>query len=230
MTTIHPTPHTQNQLTSTANSRQTSIAFFNPKPHNVSNNSELKEFFQRYPNPNDFLRAYPVSLQYRILTAGLTPSLLADKQGIPSLALLINLYGEPTPTEWLKLQLTSLNSLAETRLQMSETQLYEAIALILSTYPQLTAADICLFIARVKIGHYGPFYGCIDPLKIMAFLRQYAAECRKGKSTAPQSPPPVISEAEERKAVTYEMYQEVCRRAAYGDPEAIRELQPPSAK
>ena len=192
MTTIHPTPHTQNQLTSTANSRQTSIAFFNPKPHNVSNNSELKEFFQRYPNPNDFLRAYPVSLQYRILTAGLTPSLLADKQGIPSLSLLINLYGEPTPTEWLKLQLTSLNSLAETRLQMSETQLYETIALILSTYPQLTAADICLFIARVKIGHYGPFYGCIDPLKIMAFLRQYAAECRKGKSTAPQSPPPVI--------------------------------------
>ena len=140
MTTIHPTPHTQNQLTSTANSRQTSIAFFNPKPHNVSNNSELKEFFQRYPNPNDFLRAYPVSLQYRILTAGLTPSLPADKQGIPSLSLLINLYGEPTPTEWLKLQLTSLNSLAETRLQMSETQLYETIALILSTYPQLTAA------------------------------------------------------------------------------------------
>lgn len=96
--------------------------------------------------------------------------------------------------------------------------------------PRLTAADICLFIARVKIGTYGPFYGSITPLKIMEFLRQYTSECRKSKSSAIPSAATPAPEADERKPVTYEVYQETLRKAKAGDPEAIRELERPPGK
>lgn len=113
---------------------------------------------------------------------------------------------------------------------MSREQLNETVSLILCAYPWLSAADICLFIARVKIGTYGPFYGSITPLKIMEFLRQYAKECRKSKTTIPPSDITPAPEPGERKPVTYETYQETVRKAKAGDPEAIRELQRPPGK
>lgn len=113
---------------------------------------------------------------------------------------------------------------------MSPEQLKETVSLILCAYPWLTAADICLFIARVKIGTYGPFYGSITPLKIMEFLRQYAKECHKSKTTAATSVTVPISDPDERKPVTYEVYQETLRKASAGDPDAIRELERPPGK
>lgn len=227
MTTITRTTKQQPQ---TGFSQQTSIPFYNPKLQKTSSSSELQVLYQRFPTPNDFFHAYPPTLQQRILMAGYTPATLAEKKEIPTMTLLANLYGGSTPAEWLKLQLTSLNALAETRWQMSPGQLDETVSLILCAYPWLTAADICLFIARVKIGTYGPFYGSITPLKIMEFLRQYATECRKSKSSAIPPTTPPATEPDERKPVTYEVYQETLRKAKDGDPQAIRELERPPGK
>ena len=124
----------------------------------------------------------------------------------------------------------SLNRLSEPRLQMSLAQLEETANLIQSAYPQLTAADICLFIARLKIGNYGPFYGSIDPMKIMAFLRQYANEHQRAKLPVFHPVDFPISLPDERQPVTYETYLETVRKAKAGDPEAIRELTPPPGK
>ena len=209
---------------------QTSIPFCNPKPQNVSSSSELQALYQRFPTPNDFFHAYPPELQQRILIAGFTPATLLEKKNIPSMILLANLYGGSTPIEWIKLQLNSLNVLAEARWRMSPELMTETASLILTAYPWLTAADICLFIARVKIGTYGSFYGCITPLKIMEFLRQYTTECRKSKSsTTPLTVAPIPDE-EERRPVTYEEYRETLQRAQAGDPEAINELKRPPGK
>lgn len=227
MTTI---THTTKQQPQTVISQQTSIPFCNPKLQNASSSSELQALYQRFPTPNDFFHAYPPALQQRILIAGYTPTLLSEKKDIPSMALLANLYGGSTPAEWLKQQLTSLNALAETRWQMSPGQLDETVSLILCAYPWLTAADICLFIARVKIGTYGPFYGSITPLKIMEFLRQYTSECRKSKSSTVPSAATPAPEPDERKPVTFEVYQETLRKAKAGDPEAILELERPPGK
>ena len=108
MTTI---THTTKQQPQTVISQQTSIPFCNPKLQNASSSSELQALYQRFPTPNDFFHAYPPALQQRILIAGYTPALLAEKKDIPSMALLANLYGGSTPAEWLKQQLTSLNAL-----------------------------------------------------------------------------------------------------------------------
>lgn len=144
--------------------------------------------------------------------------------------LLANLYGSSTPTEWLKLQLNSLNAATEARWQMLPDQLNETISLILNAYPWINAADICLFIARIKIGTYGPFYGSITPLKIMEFLRQYTTECHKSRSSAAPSDPLPAPEPDGRKPVTYEEYLDTCRRAKSGDPDAIRELERPPGR
>lgn len=150
-----------------------------------------------------------------------------EKKEIPSLNLLANLYGDSTPIEWLRQQIDSLNTLTEARGQMSAAQINETISLILSAYAWLSTADVCLFIARIKVSTYGPFYGCITPLKILEFLRQYATECRKSRDSIKTDPKPVPVDTEERKPVTWEEYQDTLRKARAGDPDAIRELKRP---
>lgn len=154
--------------------------------------------------------------------------MLALRPDIPSLALLADLYGTSTPIEWLKTQLVSLNDFAETRLKLTPEQLDETAYLIEAAHPTLTAADICLFIARVKTGEYGSFYGSIDPMKIIAFLRQYASERSRGKhSVAKEETKEALVPACDQ-PVTYEKYQDTVHRASKGDPEALQALRRPS--
>lgn len=153
-----------------------------------------------------------------------------EKKDIPSLNLLANLYGDSTPIEWLRQQINSLNTLTEARGQMSAEQINETVSLILSAYAWLSTADVCLFIARIKVSAYGPFYGGITPLKILEFLRQYATECRKSRASAKTAPMPAPVGEDERKPVTWEEYQETLRKARAGDPDAIRELKRPPGK
>ena len=64
----------------------------------------------------------------------------------------------------------------------------------------------------------------------MEFLRQYTSECRKSKSSSVASATAPAPEPDERKPVTFEIYQETLRKAKAGDPEAIRELERPPGK
>lgn len=111
-------------------------------------------------------------------------------------------------------------------------QIYELAGLILAEYYYLNAAEILFFLARFKTGHYGTFYGAIDPMKITSGLIQYAEERRKDIDRYEREQYQLQREREiERRGnlrVSYAAYQEIRRRAEEGDPEAKKLLTPPS--
>lgn len=151
---------------------------------------------------------------------------------IPSLGLLSSTFGDETPVEWLKIQLGSLNDFAEVSEKISGEQLHELATLILAEYYYLNAAELCLFIARFKAGHYGRFYGAIDPMKITCALLDYKAERRKGilLLEAREAELKASAEREERArlCVTKEEYLELLSRANSGDKQALASLLGPS--
>ena len=149
-------------------------------PADESNSSRLQAFYLKYPKPEQFFTAYNPDLQTRLLSGGLTPADLAVRPANPTLALLTRLYTRTAPLEWLKIQLGSLNDFTEVRTKLTTGQLHETAQLILAAYPMLTAGDICLYIARFKIGQYGQFYGAIDPMKSCpGFVSTQTSETRR---------------------------------------------------
>lgn len=197
-------------------------------PSNASANLRLKELYHRFPKPEQFFIAYNPDLQVRLLADGFTPALLAARPANPTLALLGELYSPTTPLEWLKIQLGSLNDFTEVHTKLTPEQLRETSRLILAAWPGLTAGEICLFIARFKIGEYGQFYGAIDPMKIMSALYRFAGERVQETERYEREKSRDRKVEKEAKGITYEAYLEVKRRAEAGDNEAQQMLKRPS--
>lgn len=174
---------------------------------------------------------YNSSLQTKLLSIGATHAGLAMNTSVPSLGLLASTYGDETPVEWLVIQLDTLNAFAEVKSKISDSQIYELAELILAEYYYLNAAEILFFLARFKTGHYGTFYGAIDPMKITSALIQYAGERRKDidRYEREQYRLQREREVEERGnlRVSYAWYQELKHRAEAGDEEAKKLLTPP---
>ncbi len=188
----------------------------------------MKELYHRFPKPEQFFIAYNPDLQVRLLADGFTPALLAARPANPTLALLGELYSPTTPLEWLKIQLGSLNDFTEVHTKLTPEQLRETSRLILAAWPGLTAGEICLFIARFKIGEYGQFYGAIDPMKIMSALHRFAGERVQEAERYEREKSRDRKVEKEAKGITYEAYLEVKRRAEAGDNEAQQMLKRPS--
>lgn len=156
-------------LTSTSSARQ---------PKNEEKSLKQLELLRAYPDPMALLTEYSPDLQTSILASRCTMADLAKIESIPTLGLLNGTYGEETPIEWLRIQFGSLNDYAEQGKDISPEQMRELCYLVLSGYYYLNLAEICLFIARFKLGYYGEFYGAIGPMKISAALKQYVSERR----------------------------------------------------
>lgn len=162
-----------------------------------------------------------------MLASGLTPTDLAARPANPTLILLARLYTCTTPVEWLKIQLGSLNDFTEVRTKLTPEQLHETARLILAAYPTLTAGDICLYIARFKIGQYGQFYGAIDPMKIMSGLRQYTEQRNREMERSKREETQARKENNSTNGITYEAHLEILHRAREGDKEAQEMLRRP---
>ena len=186
----------------------------------------------KYVTPDRFMADYNPALQTKLLSIGATHAGLAMNTSVPSLGLLASTYGDETPVEWLVIQLDTLNGFAEVKSKINNEQIYELAGLILAEYYYLNAAEILFFLARFKTGHYGTFYGAIDPMKITSGLIQYAEERRKDIDRYEREQYQLQREREiERRGnlrVSYAAYQEIRRRAEEGDSEAKKLLTPPA--
>lgn len=103
---------------------------------------------------------------------------LSSNNNIPSLALVASVYGDTVPIEWLRIQFGSLNDYAENGVGITDEQLTELSHLVLAGHYDINLAEICLFIARFKLGMYGEFYGAVGPMKISAALQKFRTERR----------------------------------------------------
>jgi len=188
------------------------------------------ELFNRYGSASAFMMDYNPNLQSKLINSEITHSDIALNNKIPSLGLLRSTFGDLTPIEWLKIQFGSLNDYAEQGIGITPDQINELSSLYLAEYYYLNTAEVCLFIARFKLGKYGQFYGSIGPMKIMSAMCEYIKERRLSIDAHERNMKRKRKEEEieNRKGIPFSEYIEIKKRAEEGDREAIELLKPPT--
>ena len=96
----------------------------------------------------------------------------------PMLCTLDAAYGEGSALLWLIPQLHDLCKTVGVKVKLDDVQLRQLATMIRSEFGYLKATEVMLFIYRLKGGHYGEFYGAVDPMRIMRALRGRFAEER----------------------------------------------------
>ena len=91
----------------------------------------------------------------------------------PTLAEVRKAYGENMSKAWLVPQLVDLSEFCGCRDKMNVRMLEQCAVVIDIEYPYLKITDIMLFLHRFKSGHYGRFFGAVDPMLITSSLRRY---------------------------------------------------------
>ena len=60
--------------------------------------------------------------------------------------------------------------------KFSEEQMDETAGLVSTAYPWLKVSELLLFFGWFKLGRYGKFYGCLDPMVITTALQEFLQE------------------------------------------------------
>lgn len=98
----------------------------------------------------------------------------AYESGSIKLSQLREIYQPETPTLLVETWLNQL--VAFLGLPLNDDQLRELAWMIYEEAHFLNLKEVALFMYRVKRGHYGQFFGRIDPAAIMRWLREFRAE------------------------------------------------------
>ena len=126
----------------------------------------------KYGNREAFLSSFNPDVQRRICVN----SELCMFGDYPTLATLRNGYGNNAPVMWLIPQLHNLSEYCGCKEKLQGNPLEECASIIASEYHYLKVSEVMLFFYRFKLGHYGRFYGSVDPLVITTSLREFLQE------------------------------------------------------
>jgi len=187
-------------------------------------NLRQRALLTSYPEPKDFYEDYSPDLQAKLITCNAQLAGLATNRGIPTLGLLSTTYGEAMPLQWIKIQMGTLNDFVEVKTKLTSGQLDELSSMIFAEYYYLNVAEISLFIARLKLGRYGQFYGAIDPMKITNALLEFISDRHRDidRKEMEENNEKLMIDFDERKSndMPYTEYLEIKKRAEAGDEEA----------
>lgn len=89
----------------------------------------------------------------------------------PTLLTLRCAYYDDAATIWMLPQLYDLNEYCGCKEKLDEGQMTQLARIIITEFGYLKVSEIMLFLHRFKAGHYGRFYGAVDPLAIVSALR-----------------------------------------------------------
>jgi hypothetical protein len=125
----------------------------------------------------------------------------------PTLSDLNATYGKNVPIAWIMAQLFSLSEFCGAKEKMSEDKAEQTAFIIASSHYYLKVTELILFFHQMKAGHYGQFYGCIDPQVIIRAINTFIMQDRNPAIDREESRLRLIQREEERKnAVTYEKF------------------------
>lgn len=124
----------------------------------------------------------------------------------PTLAQLKALGGN-TPVMWLVPQLVNLSEFCGARDKLTTDQLEDLASIITTEYYYLKISELMLFFHRFKAGHYGRFYGSIDPLIIVTAVRDFLKERSKAIDKRDREERQRLREQAAAEAVTWEEYR-----------------------
>ena len=125
----------------------------------------------------------------------------------PTLSDLNATYGKNVPIAWIMAQLFSLSEFCGAKEKMSEDKAEQTAFIIASSHYYLKVTELILFFHQMKAGHYGQFYGVIDPQVIIRAINTFIMQDRNPAIDREESRLRLIQREEERKnAVTYEKF------------------------
>lgn len=90
----------------------------------------------------------------------------------PTMTVIEQAYGENAAAMWLTAQLTDLAVFAGVKGVLNDRQYMQLATMIVTEFGYLKATELMLFFYRLKAGHYGTFYGHIDPMMILENIRR----------------------------------------------------------
>lgn len=93
----------------------------------------------------------------------------------PTLTDLKQAYGKNFAAIWLVPQIDNLTLFTGAK-NITEQQHEELSKIIAAEYGYLKVTELLLFFHRFKAGHYGRFYGSVDPMVITCALRDFIKE------------------------------------------------------
>lgn len=92
----------------------------------------------------------------------------------PSLWQVRKAYGRDALDSWLDIQLTDLVNFCGVKGKEEFSRITDAVvAVIADNFGYLKLSELMLFFQRFKAGHYGHFYGMVDPLVITEALQVF---------------------------------------------------------
>ena len=91
----------------------------------------------------------------------------------PTLARIGRDYGQNTATAWFIPQLYDLSEYCGCRDKLQGKPLEQCAAVIVAEFYFLKVSEVMLFFHLFKAGHYGKFYGSVDPMVITCALRDF---------------------------------------------------------
>lgn len=94
----------------------------------------------------------------------------------PTLADMRAMYGGEWANFWLENQLQNLNEYVGCTKKMDVLQIEDTARVIIADSYFLKLSEVMLFLARLKAGRYGTFYGTVDPMTITTSLQTFKSE------------------------------------------------------
>lgn len=130
----------------------------------------------------------------------------------PTLAELNRVYGSKAAVSWLAPQLYNLSEYCGCKEKITPQQMDELAHIIADKYYYLKATELMLFFYRFKQGEYGRFYGAVDPITIVASIKDFIvernAEYRKREDRERQQQ----YEEWRKRAITREEYEQLINK------------------
>lgn len=124
----------------------------------------------------------------------------------PTLSQLKASYGENIAETWLVPQLFDLSEYCGCKEKISEGQIRELSKILATTYHYLKVTEFMLFFFRFKQGHYGKFYGAVDPLVITTSMLDFMRERSAIIDRIEDEKRKAEREKHAKEAVSYEEY------------------------
>lgn len=93
----------------------------------------------------------------------------------PTLTDICQAYGKTFAEQWLYPQITDLSVFTGAK-NLGKDQVRSLASVIAAEYRYLKVTELLLFFHRFKAGHYGRFYGSVDPMVITCALRDFIKE------------------------------------------------------
>lgn len=143
-----------------------------PKPTPLM--QRVSETRKRYGDAQTFLKLLNPAVQ----TLAVRHPDRAYMGTAPTLAVVRAAYTEEVAELWLMAQVENMNDFCGVSRKMTLPQMQELARMMLAEVPYLKTSELLLFFHRFKAGHYGEFFGVVDPQRVLSGLQAFLSDRR----------------------------------------------------